>query len=143
MSIVVLDDRPGMPPVKRHFARNGDVLYEVELTLSDGRRCVFKWRQRWSPPEFVGAFEMPEPGGLGIQKPIPYGQRGAIKRERELARGATMRVALRHPWLRYSRQASPCEVHPYGVRCLSERHKLPLPAGFKKPKRARKAKNRR
>jgi hypothetical protein len=119
------------------------VLYEVELARSDGRRRVFKWRQRWSRPEFIGAFEIAEPGGLGIEKPIPRGQRGAIKRERELARGATMRAALGHPWLGYCRQASPCDVHPYGVRCLSDRHTLPLPAGFKKPKRTRKPKKRR
>jgi hypothetical protein len=124
------------PPVKTHFATNGDVLYEVEFDLGEGRRGVFRWRQPWPRPHYIGLFELPKAGGH-IERPIPHGQRGAFKKQRELARDAVGRESLRHPWRRHVGKASPCIVHPCDVRCLSDRHTLPLPAGFKESKRPR------
>lgn len=128
------------PRVKTHYARNGDVLYEVEIDLGEGRRGLFKWRQPWPRPELIGLFEQPKAGELGIEKLIPYGQRGAFVKQRERAHAAVRRESLQHPWRRYLGQASPCTVHLHGVRCLSERHTLPLPAELKatKDRRARK-----
>ena len=42
------------PPIMAQFARNGVVLYEVEVDLGEGRRGVFKWRQPWPRPEYIG-----------------------------------------------------------------------------------------
>ncbi|UQA57030.1 hypothetical protein [Polyangium aurulentum] len=126
-----------MPSVKAHFATNGDVLYEVEVDLGEGQHGVFRWRQPWSRPEFIGLFVQPNAGGRGMERPIPHGQRGAFRRERERARGAVLRESLGHPWLKYVTKASLCIVYRNDVRCLSERHTLPLPARFKKARGAR------
>ncbi|UQA60401.1 hypothetical protein [Polyangium aurulentum] len=123
--------------VKTHFATNGDVLYEVEVDLGEGRRGAFKWRQPSPRPEFIGFFEHCKAGRHDIERAIPHGQRGAFRRERERARGAVLRESLMHPWLKYVAKASPCIVYRNDVRCLSERHTLPLPAMFKKTKGAR------
>ena len=125
------------PPVDTHFASNGDVLYEVKVNLGEGKRGVFKWRQPWPRPEYLGLFEITMRGEHSIEKPVPYGQRGAFKPQRERARDAAMRESLRHPWRRFVRKASPCDVHPCDVRCLSDRHELPLPAGLRQPKGAK------
>jgi hypothetical protein len=124
------------PPIKAHFARNGDVLYELEVDLGEGRRGVFKWRQPWPRLEYIGLFERCEAGGHGTERPLPHGQRGAYSKQRERARGAAMREALGHPWRRFLGKASPCIVYPNGVRCLSDRHALPLPAGLRQAKGA-------
>jgi hypothetical protein len=125
------------PPIKAHFARNGDVLYEVEVDLGEGRRGVAKWRQPWPRLEYIGLFEKREAGGHSTERPIPHGQRGAFKPQRERARVAVMRESIWHPWRRFLRKASPCDVHPSDVRCLSDRHALPLPAGLRQPKAAK------
>lgn len=128
-----------LPPSRAHFGTNGDVLYEIEIDLGDGRRGVFKWRQPWPRPEFLGLFERSKPG---VEKLIPHGQRGAFKKQRERAREVVTRASLGHPWRRYVAQVSPCVVHPYNVRCLSDRHALPLPTGLKTTGRKRKVKRR-
>ena len=133
--------RPGMPPVKVHYAKNGDVLYEVKFDLGKGRRLVFRWRQPWPRPEYIGAFELS--GGHDKETPIPHGQRGAHRKEREKARSAVGRGSLQHAWIRIVREASSCDVPRNNVRCLAERHTLLLPAEFKKHKRARKSKKQR
>jgi hypothetical protein len=120
---------------KAHFTRNADVLYEVEVDLGEGRCGVFKWRQPWPLPEYIGLFE--QTGRHGIQRPVPHGQRGAFSTQRERARSAAMREALRHPWRRFVGKASPCIVHPSDMRCISDRHALPLPAKIQQPKGAK------
>jgi hypothetical protein len=129
---------PGLPPVKVHYAKNGDTLYEVEFKLGKGRRLVFRWRQPWARPEYIGAFELS--GGQHKETPIPHGQRGAHRKEREKARSAVGRGSLQHAWLRIVQEASSCDVPRNNVRCLAERHTLLLPAELT---HARKSKKRR